>query len=120
MGFPWIFSSNFESGTNAEWDTETDTASRLDFPSYKTLAQYKLAPYRGAYCMRVAAGSTSDADVLEGDLDLAANAVRYFRFYICFSDDFTGSANDTVNLFEAQDASHTIEIAFGFRVVGIQ
>ena len=34
MAFPWIFHSNFESGNNSEWDSETDTGAQLDFPHY--------------------------------------------------------------------------------------
>ena len=42
MAFPWIFHANFEQGTNAEWDSETDGASptQLDFPHYTELARF--------------------------------------------------------------------------------
>jgi hypothetical protein len=121
MAFPYVFESNFESGSNAEWDSETDTASILDFPHFTELARYpwsKCAPNRGAYCMRVrAGGQTADAILIEGDIDIAAAATSYFRFYLYFGEDFTATVNDTFNLFELQQVGGTVEGAFGARVV---
>lgn len=121
MTFPFTFESNFEQGTNAEWDTETDTASQLDFPHYSTLAKlpwHTAAPFRGAYCMRLAlTGGTADATLTEGDIDIALDENQFVRFMIWISPDFTGTANDTLTLLELQSAGPVIEVAFGLRVV---
>ena len=122
MAFPYIFQDDFESGSNAGWDSETDTGSQLDFPSYRTLAgmaDAKMAPYRGSYCMRATlAGGTADAFVTEGDINIAASETRYFRFYIKFSEDFTSSGvADTVPLLEIQSAGNTVEAVVGFKIL---
>ena len=121
MAFPFIFEENFELGTKGGWDTETDTVSQLDFPHYSDLARFPwatAAPFRGAYCMRTTlSGGTADAFVTEGALNIAAAARRFFRFMVWLSPDFTGTADDTMNLFECQDTSNVVEVAFGLRVV---
>lgn len=121
MAFPWIFEANFERGDNSDWDSETDTAAQLDFPHYSELARFPwptATPYSGAYCMRVAlTGGTADAFVLEGDINIAANATRYIKFDMWLSPDFTGTADDTINLFELQDTNNVIEGTFGLRYV---
>lgn len=121
MAFPYIFESNFEAGSNAEWDTETDTAAQLDFPHYTTLAALPwatCAPFTGAYCARITlSGGTADATLTEGDIDISADTARYFAFNLWFSPNFTGTADDTVHLFELQASGPTIEGVFGFRVV---
>ena len=121
MAFPWIFEANFELGTAAEWDSETDTASQLDFPHFSTLALQPwstAAPFRGAYVMRtVLSGGTADAFVLEGDIDIAANVLRWAKFDMWISPNFTGTANDTLNIFEVQSSGPVIEATFGLRVV---
>ena len=80
MAFPYIFKANFEGGTNGEWDSESDTGSRLDFPHYSELARIPglAMPYRGARCMRVdlTTGQTNDHTVTEGDIDIADGAQR--------------------------------------------
>jgi hypothetical protein len=120
MAFPWIYESNFEQGTNGEWNSETDTASQLDFPAYTELARFpwpNCIPYSGAYCMRaVLSGGTADAFVEEADIDIANTVNRFFRFHIWIDPDFTGTADDTINLFEARSASAE-EVTFGLRIV---
>jgi len=121
MAHPYIFHANFEQGTNAEWDSETDTANQLDFPHYTELARFPNSvstPFSGAYCMRAAlTGGTADAFVLEGDINIAAATRSFVKFDIWFSSDFTGTADDTFSLFEAQQTDNTIEAAFGARIV---
>lgn len=109
MSFPYIFHSNFAAGTNAEWDSETDTGSRLDFPHYSTLAAIPgmPAPYLGAHCMRIALGDTNDHTLIEGDIDIATGATRYFRFPMFISADTVASANDNFSIFELQQAAGT-------------
>ena len=124
MAFPWIFEANFEAETDGsvEWDAaKTDTASQMDFPSYKDLARLPFrtaAPFSGAKCMRLQlTGGTADAFVLEGDINIAAAANSFFKFDIWFSDDFTGTADDTLAIFETQGTSNAIQTSFGARIV---
>lgn len=119
MAFPYIFESVWEQGSNAEWDSEQDTGSLLDFPHYSTLATIQGAPvpYRGAYCMRVRPGDTNDHTLTEGDIDIADTATGYFRFYLFASSDFTATADDTFQILELQQAGGaTTEMSLGMRV----
>lgn len=120
MSFPFIFESTFEQGSNAEWDSgsESDTGSLLDFPHYSELAAIPGAPmpYRGAYCMRIKPGDTNDHTLTEGDIDIGDGVTRYFRWYMFVSPDFTATADDTFNIFELQQAGGTVEQSVGMRV----
>ena len=120
MAHPYIFASNFEAGTNAEWDSETDTGSKLDFPHYTDLARISgmPAPYRGAFCARwdLTTGDTNDHTLIEGDIDIADAGTAYFRWYMFVSTNFTATADDTFNFFELQQAGGTVEVSTGFRV----
>ena len=118
MAFPWIFESNFEQGTNGEWDSESDTGSLLDFPHYSTLSNRDTAPvpYRGAYCMRIRPGDTNDHTVTEGDIDIADQATAFFRWYLFVSSDFTATADDVFSIFELQQAGGTVESTVGMQI----
>lgn len=121
MAFPFIFEANFETGDSSDWDSETDTASQLDFPHYTELARFPwhtAAPYRGAYCMRVQlTGGTADAFVTEGAIDIALDTNRFVLFAIWISPDFTATADDTINILELQSTGPVVEVTFGLRVV---
>jgi hypothetical protein len=118
MSFPYIFESVFEQGTAAEWDSEQDTGTLLDFPHYSTLSQIPTAPvpYRGAYCMRIQCGDTNDHTVTEGDIDIADAGTAYFRWYLFASSDFTATADDTFQILELQQAGGTPEMVVGMKV----
>lgn len=120
MAFPYIFESNFEQGTNGEWDSETDTGSLLDFPHYASLAKDDAAPipYRGAYCMRIdlSGGDTNDHTLTEGDIDIADAGTAYFRWYMWVSNNFTATADDVFSIFELQQAGGTVEQTVGMRI----
>jgi hypothetical protein len=120
MAHPWVFESNFEAGTNAEWDSESDTGSKLDFPHYTTLAAIPGLgmPYKGAYCMRVdlRSGDTNDHTLTEGDIDIADAATRHFAFALFVSSNFTATADDTFNILELQQSGGTIECSMGMRI----
>lgn len=118
MAFPFVFESNFEQGTAAEWDTETDTGSLLDFPHYATLGKNPAAPvpYRGAYCMRIQCGDTNDHTLTEGDIDIADAGTAYFRWYMYVSSNFTATADDVFSIFELQQAGGTVEQTVGMRI----
>lgn len=118
MSFPYIFESVFEQGTAAEWDSEQDTGTLLDFPHYSTLSQIPTAPvpYRGAYCMRIQCGDTNDHTVTEGDIDIADAGTAYFRWYLFASSNFTATADDTFQILELQQAGGTPEMVVGMKV----
>lgn len=113
--FPFLFESNFELGTNGDWDSQD--AAIIDFPHYTELARHDMTPYKGAYCFRqVMTSSASNDFLVEGDLDIDAAEQGQTQFWLYFSEDFTGTSNDTVHLFELR-AGGTKEVVFGFRIV---
>lgn len=118
MAFPYIFHSNFEAGTNGEWDSESSTAI-LDFPHYTALARSpgsNSTPYSGAYCMRIkTAGGTTKATLTEGDINIADTVTNSFRFDVYFGEDFAFTADDTCTLLDLIGSAVTG--AIGFRVV---
>jgi hypothetical protein len=119
MSFPWIHQANFESGSNAEFDSEQDTGSLLDFPHYSTLAKLDgmEVPFRGAYCMRIVVGGDTNAHtVTEGDWDIADGSTAYTRFYLYVSPNFTATADDVFNIFEHQQAGGTVEMSLGMQI----
>lgn len=118
MAFPYIFHANFAAGSNAEWDSETDTGSKLDFPHYSALAKIPAmpAPYSGAYCMRIQMGDTNAHTLTEGDIDIADGATRYFRFPLYAASNVTATADDTFNIFTLQQGGGTVESAVGMRI----
>ncbi len=89
MAYPYLSEKNFAAGTNAEFDSETDSSSYLNIRSYPYLAGVKMpVPYRGAYAPEIdlatKSTSTNGAYFVEsGDLDtaLAAAGTAYAKFY---------------------------------------
>lgn len=125
MAFPYVFESTFEGGTNGEWDSESDTGARLDFPHYSVLASTTDAlgsnglPYRGAYCARIRMGDANDHTLTEADIDIAAAATSFFRFYLFLGNDVAATADDTFNVFELQDSANTTVLGVvGLRITG--
>ena len=121
MAFPWIAQSNFETtATPFGWDSEQDTGSKLDVPTYYELARIPGMgmPFRGASCMRVdlRTGDTNAHTVTEGDIDIADAGTAWFRFYFWMSPDFAATADDTFNIFELQQAGGTVESSLGCRI----
>ena len=120
MAFPFIFQSNFEQGTAAEWDSEADTGSLLSFPHYSALAAIPGAPmpYSGAYCMMIdlRAGDTNDHTLTEGDIDIASAATRYFRWMMFIPTDFVASANDNFSILELQHTDATKVFVVGLTI----
>jgi hypothetical protein len=121
VAFPFLLESNFESGSNAEWTSETDTVSQLDFPHYSELARYPwktCVPFQGAYCARVVlSGGTADAFVSSTSTTIALDTLRWVRFNIWFSPTFTATADDTFAICELQSSGAVVEVSFGARVV---
>ena len=119
MAFPWIFHSNFESADGSEWDSETDTESQLDFPTYRELARFPwggAAPRAGAAVARwTLSGGTADAILIEADIDIALSANRFVRFDVWFSPDFAATADDTFPLLELL-AVATQEVVCGAKI----
>lgn len=116
MAHPWVFEENFEGGTKGNFDTETDTGSALDFPHYSELARHGMAPYRGAYCVRINSSDTNDHTLTEGDIDISDGGTDHFRFHLYFGNDFAFSADDVVNIFELQQAGGTVESSLGLNL----
>ncbi len=127
MAFPWIFESNFEAGSAAEWDSESDTGSFLDFPHFSELARTPgmEVPWRGAYCMRWSTeltgdpltGDTNDHTVTEGDLNIADTATAWLRFYLFIGNDFAATADDILNIYEWQQAGGTVEAVISLQII---
>lgn len=118
MSFPYIFQSNFEQGTNGEWDSESDTGSKLDVVHYSALSDIPgmPAPYEGAYCMRIQMGDTNDHTLIEGDIDIATGVTRWFRWQMYVHTDVVASANDNFSIFELQQAAGTQVYTVGFTI----
>lgn len=117
MAFPFLFESGFEAGTGADWDSESDAATRLDFAHYSELARIPgaSAPWRGAYCMRVdLATSTTDAYVQEDDaFDIALDGSLFVRFQLFLSKTLTMADSDVFNIFKLQSTGPVTEVAMG-------
>lgn len=118
MAFPYGFEETFELGTLGDFDTESDTGSKLDYPHYSTLVNVKDAPmpFRGAYCARIILGDTNDHTLTEGSIDIADAGTGYVRFYMYVSPDFTATADDVFNIFEFQQAGGTIEMSLSMQI----
>ena len=121
MAFPYIFESNFEQGTNGEWDSETDTGSKLNFRHYTYLAREDvaavgpIAPWRGAYVAEWDLGDTNDHILIEGDIDIADQATRWTRFYLFLGKDLRG-VTDVFNIYEHQGTANAIECAISLKI----
>ena len=117
MAFPYIFHSNFEAGSNAEWDSEADTGSLLDFPHYSDLVRTPGVgmPYNGAYCMRIKMGDTNDHTLIEGDIDIADTVTRYSSFMLYVGNDVDATADDIWNIYEVQGTANAVENAVGMQ-----
>jgi len=119
VAFPYIFESNFEGGTNAEWTTgENDPDGILDFPNYRELARYGHEPYSGAYCMRILSPGATPANAIVNapDCDILDTVTNYFRFNVFFDKDFTCTATDVCSLLELQGAGNAETVACGFQI----
>lgn len=119
MAFPFVYTSTFDSGSNAQWNTEDDGEGMLDFPHYSTLA--KLAgigpavPYRGAYCMRLLS-TDGNAHTLEAeDVNISAGATASVSFALYISPDFAASVTDIFNILEFL-ATSTVEAAVSLQI----
>jgi len=113
MAFPYTTIENFEAGTLGHFDSETDTGSHLDFPHYTELARAPglAMPYRGAYCMRVDLGaSTNDAYLTEGDWNVTtATEECYVRLMIWLSKDIVMANSDSVALLKLIGAASAVQ-----------
>ena len=121
MAWPWLFQANHELGTNAEYDTEVDTGSKLDFPHYSKLAsQYTWSaavPWKGAYCMRVEQSGTNAAFVAITQA-IAVATSSWARFQFCVGEGWTATAGttSTITFFRWLTAGTTsIGMSVGFR-----
>lgn len=124
MAFPYLLEADFEDGTLGAFDSETDTANKLDFPHYSTLASIPgmTSPFRGAYCLRVQLdGSTADAYLTEGSaFDTAAAGTIAVRFALWFGGNPVMANNDTFTIFNLRDAGTAAQayISIGYTTAG--
>lgn len=124
MAFPYLFESNFEAGTNAEWTSETDSGSQLDFPHISVIAGQNgignLAPFRGTFCARwVLGANTTDAFLRTTAIDIADTASSWFRWYMFLANDFVATAADVVSIFKLRQAGGgTVEFTVGLSCDG--
>jgi hypothetical protein len=110
---------NFDQATRTEatigFNLEVDTASKLDFPHFSTLAQNpKLeVPYRGGYCMRIdltAIGASSAYMNEQAAFDIDLANTKYFRFMMFISDDLTMANSDEFDVFRINSAGGQKEV----------
>ncbi len=117
MAFPYIFHSNFEAGSNAEWDSESDSDSVISYPHYSALAMLPwsmAAPYSGAYCMQIKpAGGSADSTLTEADINISNSTTNYFRFDLYFGTDFAATVTDTIVLLELEGSGNAVTVALG-------
>lgn len=118
MALPYIHSSSFDTGDNSEWTSESDTGTKLDFPHYSTLCALSNgpAPYRGAYCMRIAPGDTNDHTLKVEAHDIADGASAWVRFALFVSKDFAATADDIFNIYEWQNTSNVVEACISLQI----
>lgn len=115
MGFPFLSEAGFEAGTLGHFDAEVDTENRLDFPHYSDLARIPGAgaPWRGAYCMRVALendGTPADAYVQEtGAWDLSASGTLFVRLMFRLRPDTVMANADEFAIFQLWSGASTVE-----------
>ena len=109
MAFPFLEEGNFENGAKWTDGTSSDSASRIKFPHFSTLAKVPNlpAPYRGAFCMSInLAGSTTTAYILENtSFDMAAAETQFFRFQFFISSDFVMANTNEFQIFVLRSAS---------------
>lgn len=122
MAFPFIFESNFEAGTLAEWDSETDVELALNVRHYTYNAREDvakvgpIAPWRGAFELELnLIGDTADHTVTEGDMNIADTATAWTRFYLFLGRDLRG-VTDIFNIFELQGTANAVEAAISLRI----
>jgi hypothetical protein len=116
MAFPYLVNEDFSTGTLGDFDTETDTASIIDFPHYRTLARWGLAPFQGAYCMRALlnGGTTSGYVIETGGYDVASDGSIFTSFMFLLGNDFTMADTDKLMLHDLESTLNTTsEVACG-------
>lgn len=122
MAFPFVFESNFEQGTNAEWTSETDVAGILNYRHYTWLGRYQpdkvgpIAPWRGAYVAEWdLVGDTSDHTLISSSIVIADTTTLWMRMLLFLGKDLTG-ATDVFNIYEHQGTANAVEAAVGLRI----
>lgn len=108
MALPLEFYENFEAGTKGNFDSESDSGSRLDFPHARDLKP--LVPWRGAYCCRINLGKNSTDAYLSETVSWASGQIRYGRFRLFVGNDVQfGNDGDRVRLLTFYSAGPTLE-----------
>lgn len=121
MAFPFTYEANFEAGTTAEFDSETDSSSKLNIRHWtkikSTPGNAGLMPYRGAYCMEVDLNGAAATQYLQENdgFDIAANATLYVRLIFLITTDLTMAASDRFTLLALQNTSNVDEAVIDVR-----
>lgn len=115
MSFPYNIEATFDDGTRDSFDSETDVGSILDYPHYKELSRYGLAPWRGAHAMRVTIDGSNTAYVQAAAF---AQATQSVWLPICVHDDFTLNDGNNLQIFALFSAGTTREATISIRRSG--
>lgn len=86
MALPLEFHETFEAGTKGNFDSESDSGNRLDFPHQMDIGD-RMMPWRGAYMCRVSLGKNSDDAYLEEGVSWADGQNRWGRFKMFVGED---------------------------------
>src|SRR3972149_2283710 len=86
MPFPYTFYANLETVEAVkEWDSESDTGTRLDVVNYAALSgmpQSSAVPWQGAHCVRIVLGDTNGHTLHTGRANIPPASEAWQRFYV--------------------------------------
>ena len=114
MAFPYVMSTGFEAGVGG---MTASSGTLIDVAHYTELARQGMAPYRGAYALRVRLAGGTTSQFLREDTafdDWDAGGVRFVRWYFYLGKDLVMTDSDKFSMFEAESTLNTTtEIAAG-------
>lgn len=116
MAFPFLIDETFDDGTRGTFDSETDASSILDFPSYKALAQWGMAPWQGSHALRASLNGTATAYVEDGGVT-GTNPISVY-FPLLIGADITLSDGDVVHVFQIRSTDPNPEAFVAVRRTG--
>lgn len=116
MAYPWLVEETFDDGTRGNFDSETDASSILDFPDYRELARFGMAPWRGSHALQLALNGAATANITEtGGFDTAQGGTIHIWLPVCIGGNLSLTAGNTVILFALQSTGAVNEVVFGVR-----
>ena len=109
MALPLEFHETFEAGTKGNFDSESDSGNRLDFPHQMDIGD-RMMPWRGAYMCRVSLGKNSTDAYLEEGVSWASGQNRWGRFKLFIGEDVQfGNDLDHVVILQFYSSTSTRE-----------